>query len=54
MFTEFLHPELVLFGDFLNPKMTCSHRVELKDGEITVHQTINRAGMSEQQRKAMQ
>ena len=46
MFTEFLHPELVLFGDFLNPKLPCRHHVELKDGEITVHQTINRAGMS--------
>lgn len=46
MFTEFLHPELVLFGDFLNQKIGCRHHVECKEGEITVHQTLNRAPKS--------
>jgi hypothetical protein len=32
MFAEFLHPELVLFGEFLNPKKPIKHSTELKDG----------------------
>jgi hypothetical protein len=32
MFTEFLHPELVLFGNFLDPKQGCKHHIESKDG----------------------
>jgi len=42
MFTEFLHPELVLFGEFINPKLKCSHKIETEDGEIVIHQAINR------------
>lgn len=42
MFTEFMHPELVLFGNFLDLSRGCPHHVEVKDGEIVVHQAINR------------
>ena len=42
MFTEFMHPELVLFGNFMDVNRGCPHHVEVKDGEIVVHQAINR------------
>jgi hypothetical protein len=42
MFTEFVHPELVLFGNFMNSKIGCQHPIEAVNGEIVVHQIINR------------
>lgn len=42
MFTEFLHPDAVLFGEPIDPSIKLKHPYVLKDGEIIVHQTIQR------------
>lgn len=42
MFMEYLHPELVLFGAFLEPNKPFPHPTDRLDGEIIVHQKINR------------
>ena len=42
MYPQYLQPDLVLFGEFYNPKIECEHPYSFKDGELIVHQAIDR------------
>lgn len=43
MFLEFLHPEVVLFGGPFKPDIKIHHEHITKDGELIIHQNINRS-----------
>ena len=43
MFTEFLLPEMVLFGEPLTNNIKCKHPYSYKDGELVVYQTVVRS-----------
>jgi hypothetical protein len=42
MFAEFLLPDMVLFGEFANPKIQCKHAYTFKDEELVIHQSVLR------------